>query len=166
MPDGDKEVETTTSKATTEQSSGARSLDAFPEEAQDYIKRLRAEAAGYRTELKDTKGQLTKFEDEKKTEAEKLAERAEGAEGRVAAAELLAARYEIAAEVGLPLKWAKRLQGSTKEELKKDAEALKGEMGDAVEAEPAGGSGFDGGVRRPVNRPKTMNGLIKIASGR
>jgi len=172
MPDGDNTTQgqepANTTTATTEPNAGSsRSIDSFPEEAQDYIRRLRNEAAGHRNELKDVRAKLQQFEDQNKTEQQKLAERATGAESRLAAAEARALRYEVAAEMGLPLSLAGRLQGTSKEELAADVTALKKELGlEGADAGGAGGSGFDGGVRRPVTRPKTMNGLLRQAAGR
>jgi hypothetical protein len=173
MPDGDATTtqgqEPGNTQTTTGESAGTRSIDSFPEEAQDYIRRLRQESAGYRNELKGVNTRLKEFEDRDKTDQQRLAEQATTAEGRATAAELKLARYEIAATAGLPLKWAGRLQGNTPEELKTDADNLKKELNlgeGGSEAEGAGGSGFDGGVRRPVTRPKTMNGMLRQAAGR
>lgn len=148
---------------------GKLTIDHFPDDAKDYIRRLREEAAGYRNELKDTSGKLREYQDRDKTDQQRQQEAAVALEGRATTAELKLARYEIAADAGLPLKWAARLQGNTAEDLKADAANLKKELnlGDEGEQEEgAGGSGFDGGVRRPVRRPKTMNGLLRQASGR
>lgn len=171
MPDGNtpttQDPESTTAAAAAAPSNGSRSIDAFPEDAQDYIRRLRAENASHRTGLKEAQTRLKEFEDREKTEAQKLLERAESAERAVANAALQTLRYEIAAEAGLPLSLAGRLQGSTKDELKADAEKLKQDFRITDDGVPAaGGSGFDGGVRRPVSRPKSMNGLIRAATGR
>jgi Skp family chaperone for outer membrane proteins len=172
MPDGDPNTPGQEPTATTTIEAapvaGSRSLDSFPEEAQDYIRRLRQEAAQYRNELKDVRGNLKKFEDEGKTEAQKLADAAAAAERQATESTAKLLRYEVAAEKGLPLRLAGRLQGSTKQELEVDAENLIKEFGIEGESagEPAGRSGFDGGVRRPVSRPKSMNGLIRQAAGR
>jgi hypothetical protein len=145
---------------------GGGSLDSFPEEAQDYIRRLRQEAAKYRNDLKATTGKLKEFEDRDKTEAQKLADQAAAAERQASESTVKLLRYEVAAATGLPLSLASRLQGSNEAELKADAENLKEQFGLSESDGPAGGSGFDGGVRRPVTKPKTMNGIIRQASGR
>lgn len=50
---------------------------------------------------------------------------AKGLRDRATAAELKSLQYEAADKTGLPLSMAARLQGSTAEELQKDAESLK-----------------------------------------
>lgn len=173
MPDGEntpqgQEPGHTQTPGDGDGSGSGRSIDAFPEEAQDYIRRLRQENASHRNELKSVRNSLKEFEDRDKTEAEKRAEREAELEKQATSAAAKALRYEVAAEVGLPLNLAGRLQGSTAEELKADAENLKQQFGLAANGDepPAGGPGFDGGVRRPVARPKSMNGLIRQAAGR
>lgn len=142
-----------------------QSIDAFPPDAQDYIKRLREENAAKRNEAKELKTQLEARENEGKSEQERK-EQALAESQRTASestAKLL--RYEVAADKGLPLKYAARLQGSTKEELEKDADGLMKDFGlDGDGSTPA--PGFDGGVRRPVTRPASMNDLIRSAAGR
>lgn len=170
MPDGDTTTpgQEPTSTTTTPESGSGRSIDAFPEEAQDYIRRLREENAKHRNERKAQDTRLKEFEDAQKTEEQKRAERVSTAEGRATSAESKLAKYEAAAEAGLPLKYAARLQGATKDELLADAKQLAQDFGltPGEGGEPAsGGSGFDGGVRRPVQKPKTMNGVIRSAAG-
>ena len=53
----------------------------------------------------------------KNSENKKLRDRAKTAEAK-------ALKYEVAAETNIPLSWASRLQGNTKEDLLKDAESL------------------------------------------
>lgn len=53
----------------------------------------------------------------KNSENKKLRDRAKTAEAK-------ALKYEVAAETNIPLSWASRLQGNTKEDLLKDAETL------------------------------------------
>lgn len=67
---------------------------------------------------------LKELEDADKTESQKAAERAEAAEKRAAEAEQRAIRLEIAAAKGLTPAQAKRLVGSTAEELEADADEL------------------------------------------
>ena len=67
---------------------------------------------------------LQEFEDRDKSEAQKLAERAETAEKRATELETRAMRLEIAAEKGLTPAQAKRLVGATREELEADAAEL------------------------------------------
>lgn len=67
---------------------------------------------------------LKDFEDRDKTEAQKLLERAEAAERRVAETETRALRLEVAAEKGLTPAQAKRLVGASRAELEADADEL------------------------------------------
>jgi len=67
---------------------------------------------------------LQEFEDRDKSEAQKLAERADAAERRATELETKALRLEVAAEKGLTPAQAKRLVGSTREELESDADEL------------------------------------------
>lgn len=176
MPDGDTNTpgqepnsSTTSTTASEPAGSSSRSIDGFPAEAQDYIRRLREENAKHRNELKSTRDSLQKFEDQNKTEQQRALERAEAAERTAAESATKLLRYEVAAAKGLPLKYAGRLQGSTKEELEADADNLMKDFGLTGDGEPGntGGSGFDGGVRRPAGtKPKSMNGFIRQASGR
>ncbi|MCM2391704.1 hypothetical protein [Streptomyces albipurpureus] len=70
---------------------------------------------------------------------------ANAATAAAATAELL--RVRVAADKGLTVAQAKRLQGSTKEELEADADALKAEFGQTGDAGSQGGSSRSGGAR-------------------
>lgn len=108
---------------------GERSLDGLPPEVQEYIRHLRGENAGYRTERNELRQFKQEVEDRDKTDTQKANERAERAEARAAELEAQTLRAEIAAEKGLSLKQAKRLAGATREELEKDADELLAEFG-------------------------------------
>ena len=97
----------------------------------DYVKKLRDEAAKHRREKQELADRLKAIDDKDKSEAQKLEERATAAEQRAAAAESSALRLEVAldkAPEGMATaqvkKLAKRLTGSTQEELEADAEEL------------------------------------------
>ena len=92
---------------------GKKALDAERREKRAAEKR----AADLETRLKE-------FEDRDKSEAQKLAERAEAAERRLAEVEAQSLRLEVAAEKGLTPAQARRLLGSTREELETDADEL------------------------------------------
>lgn len=134
----------------------------------DDIREVREEAKKYRLELRNAKTSLQELADKDKTEQEKKDEALQTAQAAVADSALRLARYEVAAEKGIPLNLAGRLQGATREELSADADKLKADFGLDGESSSngAGGSGFDGGVRRPVKRPKSMNELIRSQAGR
>lgn len=81
--------------------------------------------------------QLKAIEDAAKTEAERLAERANQAEQRAAALELDAIRATVALDKGLTAAQAKRLVGSTAEELSADADQLLIDIGNPAPRKPA-----------------------------
>lgn len=89
-----------------------------------YVKKIRGEAARYRREAREATARAKEFEDRDKTEAQKLEERATGAEQRANAAELDLARTRVALRKGLTEQQAKRLIGETEEQLEADADDL------------------------------------------
>jgi len=92
-----------------------------------YVKKLRDEAAKYRTEAKanaEAAARLKEFEDRDKTEAEKAAGRLTAAEQRAAEAESRALRLDVAFEKGLTPAQAKRLVGTSREDLEADADEI------------------------------------------
>jgi hypothetical protein len=82
-----------------------------------------------KNELNQAKGRVKEFEDATKSEHEKLTERASELEQKLTTAEAHAARFEIALEKGLTKSQAKRLVGSTREELEADADELLEDLG-------------------------------------
>lgn len=90
-------------------------------------KALEAERKNARAAAKERDAlaaRLKEFEDRDKTEQQKLAERAEAAEKRAQELESRALRLEVASEKGLNAAQAKRLVGTTREELEADADEL------------------------------------------
>ncbi len=97
---------------------------------------------------------LEKLEAEKLTAIEKAEKRAKEAEEKAAKLELAQTRADVAKAKELPAYLAARLQGSTKEELEADADALAKEMNlgrkpadlkqgkQGGKPEPKDGSGF------------------------
>lgn len=79
----------------------------------------------------ELEARLKEFEDRDKSEAEKLAERAEAAERSLADLQANALRAEVALDKGLTPSQAKRLIGSTREELEADADELLKDIGTA-----------------------------------
>jgi hypothetical protein len=107
-------------------------------------KRLAREREKYADydELKTKAAEYQKLEDAKKSEAQKLEERIAAAEKRAADAEkavgeaqIDALRARVAAKRNLSDAQAKRLQGTTVEELEADAAELFGEPNDEAEDE-------------------------------
>lgn len=89
----------------------------------DRITRERAKFADY----DETKAKASKFDEldaQSKTDVEKAGERAAAAEKKAEAAEARALRLEIATAKGLNAAQAKRLVGTTKEELEADADEI------------------------------------------
>jgi hypothetical protein len=94
------------------------------------LKKANEEAAASRLKLKE-------IEDRDKSDSEKLSERAATAERRAEEAEARALRLEVAAAKGLTPGQAKRLAGSTLEELEADADELLADFAPTTgESEP------------------------------
>lgn len=96
----------------------AESSGDVPPEVKAALKKANEEAKNLRLRLKE-------FEDRDKTEAERISERLSAAEKRA----LDADRLEIALDKGLTKGQAKRLVGSTREELEADADELLADLG-------------------------------------
>lgn len=110
----------------------------------DYVKKLRDEAARYRTEAKanaEASKRLAELEESQKSEQQKLMERAEAAERERDEVRTEALRLRIAHEKGLTPKQAARLRGSSEEELTADADALLEEFGPVGPRRPKGDVG-------------------------
>lgn len=119
-----------------------------PPEMKRALNKANKEAETLRLKLKE-------YEDRDKTDQQKLEERATAAERAAVDAASQLARYQVAVEKGLPAELAARLQGSTPEELAKDADNLLSIFGSA------GAASFDGGARTPAGKPQDMNDLIR-----
>lgn len=99
---------------TTEQESAKADI---PPEVKRALTKANKEAEQLRLKLKE-------FEDRDKTEHQKLAESHAAAEQRAKDAELRATRLEVAADKGLTSAQAKRLVGTTREEVEADADEV------------------------------------------
>lgn len=108
-----------------------------------YVKSLREEAAKHRREAREAQARAQAFEDRDKTEAQKLEERAAGAEQRAVAAENELVRTRVAIRKGLTEGQAKRLLGTTEAELEADADELLASFKN------------DDGQEPPSSRPRT-----------
>lgn len=89
----------------------------------DRIARERAKYADY-SDLKEKAAKFDELDQASKTEQERLTERLAAAEARAVEVEARALRLEVAAENNLTPAQAKRLVGSTREELEADAKEL------------------------------------------
>lgn len=95
-----------------------------PPPAADDVAALKAALKKANDEAAASRHRLKEIEDRDKSEGEKLTDRATAAEKRAVDAEARALRLEVAAAKGLTPGQAKRLAGTTKEELEADAEEL------------------------------------------
>lgn len=117
-------------------------------------------ARKHEREAKAALKKLQEHEDKDKTDAQKAADRATEAEKRAQDAELRAMRLEVAATKGLTPAQAKRLVGSTQEELESDADEFlesikpgdnKGKPGNKPTEDLKGGGD-------PTEDPEEMDG--------
>lgn len=128
----------------------------------------KARAAAERTATSAAKerdklaARLQELEDRDKTEAQRLAERAQVAETEAERARTKLLRFEVASSKKLPASWANRLQGSTKEELEADAESLLKDLNDQQQRQSPN---YDGGVRKQAPKTNDMNALIRQRAG-
>lgn len=100
---------------------------ASPEVARKEIEKLRREAAGYRTKLRDAEPQLAEYKkylDSQKSEQERLAEAKSAAEARLAEVMATNARLMAAATHGIPAELIDLLGGGTEEEIDARARLL------------------------------------------
>jgi uncharacterized protein involved in exopolysaccharide biosynthesis len=92
-------------------------------------------------QLREMGDQLKALQDKDKSDSERLTEKVTQLEKDLAAAAAKADRFEVALEKGLDMTRAKRLTGSTREELEADAEELMswtaGKPTDPVPGKPA-----------------------------
>jgi hypothetical protein len=96
----------------------------------DRVNRVKAQFGDY-NDLKAKAAKFDEIDQQSKSEAEKAAERITAAESARLAAEARADRIEVALEKGLTPSQAKRLVGSTREELEADADELLKDLGDS-----------------------------------
>lgn len=119
------ETETTETAAGAEATETETETDGLDEAAlRAELKKTREEAARHRVAAREARARAKEYEDQNKTEAQKLQERAETAEKNLAAAERSALVASVALNKGLTEAQAKRLIGTTKEELEADADEL------------------------------------------
>jgi hypothetical protein len=126
MPDeGNENEDITTNESEnvdSDDSDGDEELDVARAKAK--IAKANREAKNLRTRLKELEDAEAARKESEMSDLEKANARAEAAEKRAQELEFNSVRAEIAAEKGLTPAQAKRLQGSTKEELEADADDL------------------------------------------
>lgn len=107
-----------------------------------------------REERDALKKQLADIDEANKTDAEKKAAADKKRDADAAAAILKANQYEAAAKAELPLSWAKRISGSTPEEMLADAQQLKKDMdARAAASQRTEGVGVTGSGDGPTPQP-------------
>lgn len=130
----DNTEETETEETEVEETDESEDEEFDAERARKKISKANREAKNLRERLKKFEEAEAARKDAEKSELEKAAERAEAAEKRAAALELNALRNEVALSKGLTAAQAKRLQGTTKEELEEDADDLLETFGASKES--------------------------------
>ena len=118
---------------------------------ESYVKKLRAEAAKYRTEAQEAKAKAQEYEDAQKSELERAQDKLQQIESAKAEAEAKLLRYEVATEKGIQGSLMDLLVGSSKEELEAKADLIL----ENVKPADAPKATFDGGPREPAPDPKT-----------
>lgn len=109
-----------TTEATTEQTAKTFTQ----EEVNALLAKQKREQFGDYSDLKTKAKAFDDLENQAKSEQQRAAEALTNAEKRAAEAEATALRFQVAAEKGLTPAQAKRLVGSTREELEADAAEL------------------------------------------
>lgn len=94
--------------------------------ANDDAAKWKALARKHEKQAKDLADRLQSLEDKDKSDSERLTEKLAQLEKDLATATARADRFEVALDKGLDMTRAKRLTGTTREELEADAEELKG----------------------------------------
>lgn len=110
----------------------------------DYVAKLRAEAAKYRTEAKanaEAAKRLSEIEESQKTEAQRQAEQLQKLQQENEALRLATVKAQVAAAKGVP---AELLAGATEEELTASADALLAFRGQPAQPAPDFGAGSRG----------------------
>jgi hypothetical protein len=103
-----------------------------PTETVDFWKSKAREQEKRAKDNADAARRLAEIEEASKTEAQKAADRLATAEKSAADATAALARLEVALDKGLTPSQAKRLVGTTREELEADADELLKDIGDAA----------------------------------
>lgn len=116
--------------------------DFDPKRAWDLIQNTRGDVERVKAELTAAKAKVTEFEAAGKTAEEKLTDRASTAERDNGDLRGQVLRLELALDKGLTRSQAKRLVGTTKEELEKDADELLADFKstDDTRRPPVGGN--------------------------
>jgi colicin import membrane protein len=180
-----QEAETAKASATAEQASLAAERSSLADEKlalaeraakagdksfpPEVVEKLRGEAAGYRTKLRDAEVEVQRLKDVAKTDIERLTGEAKSFEQRAVEAEKKLLRLSVGQKAGLAPELAERLIGDDEDSLKKDAAKLL-----KLQGTPAGGldQGARGGGTRPAagagapDGKGAMNDFLRSHGGR
>ena len=129
-----------------EQDTDEAETEGLDDSARSKIQKVNKEAQALRKRAKAAEDRLAEIDAANKTDAEKAADRLADAEKKATEAQARADRLEVAAAKGLTPSQAKRLQGSTVEELEADADELLADF------KPA-----DDGQGMPRRKPRELS---------
>ncbi len=141
----------------------------------DYVKKLRAEAAKYRTEnkaLSEKAKQWDEHSEAQKSELDKALEKAAQAEKELETLRNQSTRMKVASKFNLPAALSDRLKGSTEEEMEDDAKAMLAELEARYVAKSGPsrvetGAGVGGGkVNYESMSPKELVEMVREKRGR
>lgn len=135
------DVQAAAAEKRAKDAAAAKADDGSKKYSEDYVKKLRDEAAKHRVSANDVRGELKKLQDAAKTEAERVAGVLKDSDIARETAEQKLLKIEVAIAKKIPLELAQRLVGSSKEELEADADEL------LKDVKPATGQGLDQGSR-------------------
>jgi hypothetical protein len=165
--EGKGPVEDTTPKHSDDTPKGEDDDKTFDAE---YVKKLRAENASARVsnkELQKKADEYDKLQEDNKSELQKAQDAAANATKELEASKLSQLRAEVAADRGVPASLAKRLQGTTKEEMIADADAVLADLNTKYVAKAGAskqdtGSGVAGeGSNLEDKSPKELAAMIQ-----
>lgn len=117
-------------------------------------------------ELEPLAAKAAELEEQSRTELDRLMERATAAESAATAALLQSQRMEVAVSKGLTTAQARRLNGSTIEELESDADELVESFGPRTADRPPGIPAValqSGSVARDDQAPQDANAWLRAA---
>lgn len=123
-----------------------------PEALRKALEKVRKEAAGYRTKVRELEPLASKareLEDAGRSEMERLTARAETAERERGESVARALRLEVAFEKGLTPAQAKRLVGGTRDELEADADEILRDFPVKTDGRPRGSADLGPRVTPP-----------------
>lgn len=101
------------------------------------LKAERDARAAEKKRADDLEAEIAKRDAEKLTDQQRIEKERDDAKSGESKAVLKASQYEAAAEAGLPLSMARRINGGSPEEMLTDAKALKAELEEHGKTKPA-----------------------------